>query len=86
MDQGGFHHPVRAFQKGGPKDQRLEDSWNILTPVPGGGNSVVDGVQETDVGSGAFLPGEAVGLGIVHILRVGDGAWVAGGPHAEAAW
>ena len=34
----------------------------------------------------AFLPGEAVGLGTVHRVRGGYGAWVAGCQHADAAW
>ena len=57
-----------------------------MLPYPGGGNSVGGGLREKDDRSGAFLPGEEVGLGTVHIVRRGYGAQVTGIPCADAAW
>ena len=54
--------------------------------VPGGGNTVGCGIREMDEGSGAFLLGEAAGLGTVRGVQEGYGDWVAGGIHAYTAW
>ena len=54
--------------------------------MPGGGNAVGGGVQETYDGSGAFLLGEVVVLGKVHGVWGGYGARVSGGPYSDAAW
>ena len=53
-----------------------------MLPVPGGGDSVVDGVRETDEGRGPFVPGAAEGKVPVQGVWGGDGSWVAGGAHA----
>ena len=86
MDPGGLQHPGRDVRQGGPDNQHQEDSRNSLLPMTGGKNAVGGGVRETDDGSGAFLPGETAVSGTVHGVRVRDGAWVVGGPSADAAW
>ena len=86
MAPGGIQHPGRAVRQGGLEDQCWEDSWNGLPPVPGGGNAFGGGIRETDDGSRYFLPGEAEGSGTLHRVRIGDGAQVAVGTHADAAW
>ena len=52
-------------------------------PMPGGRNVVRGGLRETDSGSRDLLPGETSGSGSVHGVQGGDGAQVAGGPHAD---
>ena len=52
--------------------------------MPVGRNTVGGGVRETDYSSGAFLPGEAAGLGTMHGVLGGDGTWVDGGPYVDA--
>ena len=86
MTPGGPHHSGRAVLKDGPEDQRREDSQNGMPPVPSGGNAVVGGVRDMDDGRGSFLPLDAAGSGIVYIIRGGDGARFASGPHSDSLW
>ena len=86
MNPGGIQNPGRAVCRCGPEDQRRKDSQNGLPPLPGSGNSVGGGVQETDDGSGTFQPGEAVDSGTVHRVWGGDGAQVASSIPEDAVW
>ena len=72
--------------KGGPEDQRQEDSQNGLPPSPVGGNAVRGSVRATYDSRRDFLPGEALCLGTVHGVQGGDGAYVAGSPSTDTAW
>ena len=54
--------------------------------MPGGGDTVGGGVQETDDGRGTFVLGTTEGAGSVQGVRGRDGAWVSGGAHADTAW
>ena len=64
----------------------LKDSWNSLSPVPVSGNAVGDGVQETDDGIKAFLPGDSAGLNSMHRMQGGDGNRATDVSHADTAW
>ena len=54
--------------------------------MPGDRNTVVGGVWEKNDMSGAFILGEAAGLGTVHVVWGGYGNRVSGGPSVESAW
>ena len=56
-----------------------EDIWHGLTPIPGGRDPVVGGVQATHDGRGNLLLGAAEGTGTVKGVQVGDGGGIIGG-------
>ena len=85
MATGSVQHPGRDVRQGGYEYQRQEDSWNGLPHVPGGGKTVVGGVQATDDRCRALLLGDIVCTGAVHGVRGGDGARVDGSPSTDAA-
>ena len=47
--------------------------------MPGGGDPVRGGVQMTDDGRGALLPGASEGTGAVQVVHEGDGSGIIGG-------
>ena len=72
--------------KGGPEYQLQEYSQNGLSPVPVGSNAFRGSVRDTYYSSRAFLRGEVLCLGTVHVVQVGDGARVTGSPSKDTAW
>ena len=72
--------------QGGPEDERQEDSYNGLPPVPVGSKAVGGGAMATGESSRAFLPVEVLWSGTVHGVRGGDGARLAGIPSTDTAW
>ena len=66
-------------------DQCQEDIRHGLPPLPGGGKSIGDGVQETDNGGGAHLQGATEGTGSVQGVRGGDVGGICGGSQYDSA-
>ena len=56
-----------------------EDILHGLTPIIGGRDPVVGGVQATHDGRGTLLPGASEGTGGVEGVQGGDGGWIIGG-------
>ena len=63
-----------------------EDSRHGLTPIIGGRDPVVGGVQATHDSRGTLLPGASEGSGAVKGIQGGDGGWIIGGSQDDTAW
>ena len=59
IDEGGFRHPVRAVQLGGPEEYCWEDIQDGLLSLSGGRQPVGGGVRAADDRRGTIITGEA---------------------------
>ena len=57
-----------------------------MPSLSGGRESVGGGIWETDSGGGPHLPGVTKGIGLVQIVRGGEGGGICGGTQDDSAW